>query len=122
MNKYLNVFKALSDETRLRIVHLLLKAKKELCVCEIVDSLSIPQYNVSKHIKELKIAGLLKERKEAQFVFYSLNNVNDKFYKSILKIVNLIPDEYFKQDDIRLNKTLSFRKYGKPNIKRRSKI
>jgi ArsR family transcriptional regulator len=117
MAKYLNIFKALSDKTRLRIVHLLSGAKKELCVCEIMNSLSVAQYNVSRHIKELKIVGLLKERKKVRFVFYSLNKINDKFYKLILKIVDSISEEFFMQDNKRLNKIISFRKNGKPNIK-----
>jgi len=58
-----------------------------------------------------------KERKKGRFVFYSLNKINDKFYKLILKIVDSISEEFFMQDNKRLNKIISFRKNGKPNIK-----
>jgi len=99
MDKYISVFKALSDKTRIRILHLLLKAKCELCICEIMGALKIAQYNVSKHIKELKIAGLVKERKEKRFTFCSINKQNEKFYNIILKSIDSIDEKYFLNDN-----------------------
>ncbi|HSP06007.1 MAG TPA: metalloregulator ArsR/SmtB family transcription factor [Acidobacteriota bacterium] len=64
------VFKALSDETRLRIVQLLQKG--ELCVCEIVDSLGLPQYQVSKHLTILRFAGLVDFERKGTRIHYSL--------------------------------------------------
>jgi ArsR family transcriptional regulator len=112
LNEFIQVFKALSDTTRIRILHILLKAKRELCICEIMDSLNIAQYNVSKHIKELKLAGFLKERKEGRFVFYSIS-LSNKFHKMIIESIKSIPKEFFEKDDILLKKRLSLRKRGK---------
>ena len=65
-----NVLKALSDETRLRILNLLYE--KELCVCDINESLDIMQTKASRHLSYLKKMGLIKGRKQAQWVYYSI--------------------------------------------------
>ncbi|MFQ5835459.1 MAG: ArsR/SmtB family transcription factor [bacterium] len=74
MEGYTEIFKALSDETRLRIVHLLIAAGKELCCCEITDSLEESQYNISRHLKILKNAALIKDRKEGRWVYFNIAN------------------------------------------------
>jgi ArsR family transcriptional regulator, arsenate/arsenite/antimonite-responsive transcriptional repressor len=107
MNDIIKVIKALSDETRLRIMNLLLKANIELCVCEIDEILGIPQYNISKHTKELKNANLIKERKEGRFVFYSLIRDETAFYKNVMNLILSIPDEYFKIDNKLLSRKIS---------------
>ena len=61
MQEYLEKFKALSDETRLRIVHLLIEKNTPLCVCEFTDALEVPQYNISRHLKILKLAKLIED-------------------------------------------------------------
>jgi len=66
-------FKALGEPTRLKIVKLL--SLQELCVCELVAVLDISQPRVSQHLKVLKKAGLIRERKERQRCFYSLDPV-----------------------------------------------
>jgi ArsR family transcriptional regulator len=66
-----DLFKALSDETRLRIYSLLTKA--ELCVCEIEDMLNLSQSLVSNHLAVLRRAGLVKARRDAEdarWIFY----------------------------------------------------
>jgi DNA-binding transcriptional ArsR family regulator len=65
-----NVLKALSDETRLRILNLLYE--RELCVCDIVESLGIMQTKASRHLSYLRNAGLISSRKQAQWVYYSI--------------------------------------------------
>jgi DNA-binding transcriptional ArsR family regulator len=64
--------KALSDPTRLKIVHLLKNG--ELCVCEINSALNKPQPTISHHLNILKKAGYLKWRKEGVWIHYSLSN------------------------------------------------
>ena len=66
------VLKALADGNRLRIMNLLMRG--ELCVCELVEILGLSQTNVSRHLNKLTQAGLLDFRKEAQWVFYRINN------------------------------------------------
>jgi ArsR family transcriptional regulator len=61
----------LSDEIRLRILTLLLKTP-DLCVCELVAVLRLPQYRISRHLGPLRRSGLLRTRREGPFVFYSI--------------------------------------------------
>ncbi len=70
MENLLDVLKALSDETRLRILNLLYD--RELCVCDVMATLQITQAKASRHLIYLKNAGLVKDRKQAQWVYYSL--------------------------------------------------
>jgi ArsR family transcriptional regulator len=65
------VFKALGDLTRLRIIQLLAR-RGEVCVCKIVDELGMHQPAISHHIAKLKQVGLVISRKEGQWVYYSL--------------------------------------------------
>lgn len=58
------IFKALGEPTRLRIIKLL--AEQELCVCELEEIMQISQPRISQHLKVLKQAGLVDERREAQ--------------------------------------------------------
>jgi len=71
LEKFIKIFKALSDETRLRIYLLLLR--KELCVCEIVYILKIEQSRVSHCLRILKEAGLVTSRREGIWIIYSAN-------------------------------------------------
>lgn len=64
-------FHALSDETRLRIVDRLSDGEK--CVCDLADLLDSAQSRLSFHLKTLKDAGILKDRREGRWVYYSLN-------------------------------------------------
>lgn len=64
------VFKALADENRLRILGLL--KTREMCVCEIMVALSFTQPTASHHLGILENVGLVKNRKEGKWVFYSI--------------------------------------------------
>ncbi len=70
MTKDLAVFKAFSDETRLRILFLL--AERELCVCEIVAVLGMQQGKISRHLAVLKHAELVSDRRDGTWIYYSL--------------------------------------------------
>ena len=79
-----NVLKALSDETRLRILNVLYE--KELCVCDIKESLDVLQTKTSRHLSYLKKAGLISGRKKAQWVYYSLvKNQNTEFIHDLIE-------------------------------------
>ena len=65
------LFHALSDETRLRIVGKLLGG--EQCVCNLMDTLEAGQSRLSFHMKTLKDAGLVTDRREGRWIHYSLN-------------------------------------------------
>lgn len=64
-------FHALSDETRLEIVQLL--SHGERCVCELQDMLDAAQSRLSFHLKTLKDAGLVSDRREGRWMYYALN-------------------------------------------------
>ncbi len=70
MNELVTLFKALSDETRLRIIKLL--EQGELCVCDITAALDLVQPKVSFHLNVLKEAGFIKDRKEGKWIHYGL--------------------------------------------------
>ncbi|HSB63746.1 MAG TPA: metalloregulator ArsR/SmtB family transcription factor [Thermoanaerobaculia bacterium] len=65
------LFHALSDETRLRIVQRLLLG--EQCVCNLMEPLKLGQSHLSFHMKTLKAAGLVSDRREGRWIHYSLN-------------------------------------------------
>jgi len=69
-DKRSRIFKALADETRLRILSLL--EVREMCVCEIMVALDLTQPTTSHHLGLLENAGLVKDRKEGKWVFYSI--------------------------------------------------
>lgn len=96
MHKLLDALKALSDETRLRILNLLYE--KELCVCDIMEALNISQAKASRHLIYLKNAGLVKDRKHAQWVYYSI--CRDEGMKFIDSLVydNMRGLEMYKSD------------------------
>jgi len=79
MDKLIDFFKVLSDETRLRILVLLYH--KKLCVCEICGITGEPQPKISKHLAKLRDMGFVKDERQEQFIFYDLN-LNDKVYKA----------------------------------------
>ncbi len=64
------LFRALGDETRLRVVALL--SHGELCVCQIEEALAIPQPTVSRHLGILRAAGVVETRREGSWVYYGL--------------------------------------------------
>ncbi len=63
--------KMIDDPTRLKILRLLLE--RDLCVCQLVELLNIPQPTVSQHLAKLRMMRLVTERKAAQWVYYSAN-------------------------------------------------
>ncbi|MCW4021528.1 MAG: metalloregulator ArsR/SmtB family transcription factor [Candidatus Bathyarchaeota archaeon] len=68
--KQSRLFKALSDETRLRILKLL--SLREMCVCEVMVALDLTQPTASHHLNLLQNVGLVEDRKEGKWVFYSI--------------------------------------------------
>ncbi len=116
MDFYLKLLKCLGDQTRIRILRLLMESKLELCVCEIVDSLQIPFYSISKHIKELKNTGILSESRNGTFIMYSIAKDENEFITKIIELIKTIPDENFSSDITLLKKRLAIRENGKCTI------
>jgi ArsR family transcriptional regulator len=75
------LFKALADATRLRILGLLLTG--EVCVCDIHESLKIPQPKASRHLAYLRRSGLVETRREGLWVHYRLGTLPDPVLAAI---------------------------------------
>ncbi len=76
MRSLVNLFKALSDGTRLRILNLLLE--RELCVCELMDVLKMSQPRISHQLRILKDAGLIADRREGKWMVYALEAAGEE--------------------------------------------
>lgn len=97
ISKSEKVLKALSDRNRLRIINML--SPKTLCVCEITDIMEISQSTVSGHLRILKEAGIVDDRKDGLWVEYSLLT-EDRFIKSLIEplLEELKKDKIMQKD------------------------
>jgi ArsR family transcriptional regulator len=77
------VFSALADDTRRRILGLL--ASGEVCVCHIHEALDIPQPTASRHLAHLRKAGLVATRKDGLWVHYRLAEIEDPAISGVLR-------------------------------------
>ncbi|HEY8715049.1 MAG TPA: metalloregulator ArsR/SmtB family transcription factor [Candidatus Acidoferrum sp.] len=77
------MFRAFSDQTRLRILHLLLGG--ELCVCDIVTVIDVPQPTASRHLSYLLRAGLIQKRKEGLWAYYKLAPATSALQRNLFK-------------------------------------
>jgi ArsR family transcriptional regulator, arsenate/arsenite/antimonite-responsive transcriptional repressor len=82
MRESIKVYKALSDESRLRVLNLIFE--KECCVCEVMQALEISQPKASRILGTLYDAGFLKLRKDGLWSLYSLDEERIKGYRSRL--------------------------------------
>ena len=101
MKVYSEIFKSLADETRLTILTLLI-IKKELCVCDVEGILNISQSKASRHLRYLKNAGLINDRRNGIWVYYRLNTDKDHKAYRILKanktLISSFADSRLKAD------------------------
>jgi len=81
------IFKALSDPLRLRIVRLLLRNGQEAYGEELARTLGIPAYRLSRHLKVLKLTGLIRERREGRWIYYSLVKTNGHLVGALRRII-----------------------------------
>ncbi|WP_181349296.1 helix-turn-helix transcriptional regulator [Thalassobacillus sp. CUG 92003] len=82
--------KLLGDKSRLTIVGLL--KDNECCVCEFVEVLQMSQPAVSQHLRKLRDAGMIKEQRKGQWMFYKLNTEHEAF-DLISEILQHMPDQ-----------------------------
>jgi ArsR family transcriptional regulator len=85
MEKEAKIFKALADETRLSILALLLEG--ELCVCEVIAALELPQSTVSRHLAYLRNSGWVLGRRQGIWMYYHLNKNEHEIIHEMLPIV-----------------------------------
>ena len=111
------VFQALADETRLRIVRLLVETGEESCLCELVDSLLEPSYKLSRHLKILRQAGLLSAQKEGRWVYHRLL-AEPAYITRLYDVVRALPDAdgVYAADLTRFRERLCLRDGGRCHI------
>lgn len=89
LRKLVCILKALADENRLAILGMLQEGEK--CVCEIMDALPFSQPAVSHHLKILRQAGLITDRRQGKWIYYSLNPVAIKAAGELLRNKIFLP-------------------------------
>lgn len=99
-----NIFKILGDQNRLRIINLLLQ--KELCVCEIEESLKMLQTTVSRHLAKLKTINVLDSERKAQWIYYSISKDFINKNKHLIKYMEeqFVTKEIYIEDLVRFHK------------------
>ena len=108
------LFSAQSDRLRLRLACCLLTVKEGLCVCELVDALEVSQPNASRHLKLMKVAGLVEEDRDGRWVYYRLKDAEHPFFKNIRCCIETVCCCGDIQDDLRrLRSRLKLRRGGR---------
>lgn len=106
----IQMLKALSDETRLRILNILRDGP--LCVCEIEAILEISQSNASRHLSKLTNANLVNYYKEAKFIYYKLDDETLNEYNFIQ---NILDNELDKDKNLKYDYEI-LKSYKKANL------
>lgn len=96
------IFKACSDESRLRILHLIYR-NKEMCISDLEQILDFTQTKTSRHLIYLKNSGILTTRKHDQWVFY---NLKDEVYEIINQIFQFLHKDQVLKNDYDAYKTM----------------
>ena len=87
MEQLVQFFKALSDETRLRIMMLL--TQNELCVCDLMEVLGEPQSKVSRHLAYLKHSGITESKRAGVWMHYRLKDSQNGIYRAQIDFLKM---------------------------------
>ena len=103
-----NLFKALSEPVRLRILALLLK-KGELCVCDLVDTLTLSQSVISRHLAYLRNNDIVTARREGVWMYYQLTDYAHKELKPLLNFIqqSIVHSKEIQKDLLNMSHTKS---------------
>lgn len=113
MKQAVDLLRALGDEERLRIVSLLAGESEGACVCELVDALRLPQYQVSRQLAVLRDAGLVKSEKRGYWVYYRVSSDLTPLAAAVLEAVKAnLESETAREDKERLERRLRLRTDG----------
>jgi len=105
MRDFVKLFKALSDETRIRILKVLLQ--RECCVCEVMQALDISQSRASRNLGILEDAGFIKSKREGLWIVYSIDEQKMNSYAApLIELLrsSLVNEETILQDKKRLSR------------------
>lgn len=113
MDRETEILQALADPTRLRLLNLLTQAM-EICVCELVDALEVPQYKVSRHLSILASSGWVEDRRMGKWVYYRISRSLKPYQTALLKALRelRIDCEDLRQDEERASRRLECRRGG----------
>ena len=113
MDRDAELFQSLADPTRLRLLNLLTQTD-EICVCEFVDALEIPQYNISRHLHLLASAGWLADRRLGKWIYYRIADKLKPYQRSVLEAISQLREERqdFREDEKRASRRLKLRRGG----------
>jgi ArsR family transcriptional regulator len=117
MSDIVTIFKALADDTRVRVLKLL--SRGELCVCEIAAALEMEQPRLSFHLRILKEAGIVVDRRQERWILYRLNDADMLLRFLFLAIQEKNLDAQSLNDFDRL---AAFCRSGRPCLKPGAKI
>ena len=107
------IFKALSDETRLGMLALLLR-HEELCVCDFVEVMGISQSKASRHLRYLLHAGLLEDRRDAVWVHYRIQPRPSAQARDVLRsVAPLLANQPIVELEQRLERWLADKRRSK---------
>ena len=129
MYDFINIAKALSDENRVRALMMLCKG--ELCVCQLIEMLSLAPSTVSKHMSILRQARLVESRKDGRWMYYRLANgdVSDGVLQAIRWVQNcLAKDKQILADAKQVKRVCKIDKgelcncYKKPKLNDNNKL
>lgn len=84
------VFQALSDTTRFRIISLMIQTGIELCLCDFREAMEEPEYKLSRQLKVLKNAGLISSKRDGKWIYHSLIK-EDEAQRLILRAIESQP-------------------------------
>ncbi len=98
------LFKLLSDETRLRCL-LLIARQQSLCVCELTAALDESQPKISRHLAQLRQSGVLTDERRGQWVYYQLSNSLLSWQLAMIEQLATTPEllEQYQEDAARLD-------------------
>ena len=107
MRELVKVFRALSDETRIRILKVLLE--RECCVCEIMQALDISQSRASRNLGILEGAGFVKSRREGLWMVYAIDEqAMNSYVAALIEVLrgSLVNEEIILWDRERLGRAV----------------
>ena len=96
------IFKAFSEESRIRILHLIFH-NKEMCISDLEHILEFTQTKTSRHLLYLKNSGILNTRKQDQWVFYY---IKDEVFDIVSQIFNFLNKDQTLRKDLEIYKTM----------------
>ena len=113
MDREAETFQALGDTTRLRLLNILDQVG-EICGCELVDALEIPQYNISRHLQVLASSGWVEDRRRGKWVYYRIAKPLKPYQRDLLRAIAHLRDERedFRRDEARAGRRFKLRREG----------